>query len=182
VARLPYIDPATAPNMAELLQALPDLHLFRMIAHAETVMTPWLGLGGALLSSLSLDPVLRELAVLQVAVTTGNDYERVQHQAIAAAVGAPDAAVEAVLGHWLDAPALTGHAPVLRVVEQLVTTHSTTPAGIDALRAHLDERQTVELLLLVGYYLGLAVLIAAVDLDPDAPAHQVVADGVEAKG
>lgn len=37
------------------------------------------------------------------------------------------------------------------------------------MRARLPDRQIVELLLVVGYYLGLAVLIGAVDLEPEEP-------------
>lgn len=182
MSRLPYIDPAAAaPVVRETLQALPDLHLFGMVGHAETLLLPWLGLGGALLSSLSLDPVLRELAILQVTASTGSDYERVQHEAIAAGVGVPAEAVAAVVDGRLDSPVLADHSAVLRVIEELVCTHTTSAAGMAALRADLSDRQSVEVLLLVGYYLGIAVLAAAVDLDPDPPAQMAVIDAASRK-
>jgi len=177
MARLPYVDPANAPPaVGEALRYLPDLHLFRMIGHAETALLSWLGLGGALLSSLSLDPVLRELVILQVAACTGCDYERVQHEAIAAGVGVPAEAVAAVADGQLDSPLLTSHAAVLRVVEELVHTHTTSEARMHLLRAQLGDRASVELLLVVGFYLGVALLAAAVELDPDPPAQMAVVD------
>jgi alkylhydroperoxidase family enzyme len=181
MARLPYVDPTNvAPTVADALRGLPNLHLFRMIGHAEGALLPWLGLGGALLSALSLDPVLRELVILQVAASTGSDYERVQHEAIAAAVGAAPEAVAAVTAGQLDCPALTRYAPVLRIVAELADTHTTNEAGMNLLRTQLGARGSVELLLVVGFYLSLALLAAAVGLDPDPPAHPGVLDRTDA--
>src|SRR5882757_7643562 len=166
MSRLPYIDPAAAaPVVREALQALPDLHLFGMVGHAETALVPWLSLGGALLSSLSLDPVLRELAILQVAVSTGSDYERVQHETIAA-----------VIDGQLDSAALSSWTGVLRVVDELVATHTTSEAGMNLLRTELGVRGSVELLLVVGFYIAVALLAAAVELDPDRPAQMAAID------
>ena len=65
MARLPYVNPATAPDpVREALDALPPLNVFRMVAHAETAFRPWLRFGGALLGAASLDPLLRELTVV----------------------------------------------------------------------------------------------------------------------
>ncbi len=133
-------------------------------------------LGGALLSSLSLGPVLRELVILQVATSTGSDYERVQHEAIAAGVGASPQQVTAVVTGQLDSPALGEYEAILRVVDDLVRTHTTNSVGLDLLRQRVNDRETVELLLVVGYYLGVALLAAAVDLDPDPPAQMAVID------
>ncbi len=89
MALIPYVDAKSAPDeVRELLDVLPDLRVFQMVAHAPTLFGPWLGLGGAILAALELDPVLRELAILQVACTVGCEYERMQHGAIAAGVGA----------------------------------------------------------------------------------------------
>lgn len=171
MARLDYPDPTQQPA-ADVLAHLPDLHLFRMLSHAETTLMPWLSLGGALLSTLSLDPVLRELAILQVAQTTGTEYERTQHEAIAADLGVGPAVLAAIReGRLDDEPGVTEHAVVLRVVERLVCSHTATDAEFAVLRGHLDDRQIIELLLIIGFYLGLAVLINAVELDPDPAAH-----------
>ena len=182
MTRLPYLDPnlASAP-VQEALAILPDLHLFRILGHAEGALVPWLALGGALLSSLSLDPRLRELAILQVARSAGSDYERVQHEAIAAGVGVPPGQIRAVVGGHLDDPVLGDSRPVLRFVDELVRSHAITDAAFAELREHLDDRECVELLLVVGHYLGLALLAAAVDLDLDPPAQMAVVDLANAR-
>src|ERR1035438_10103368 len=89
MALIPYVDPKSAPQeVRKLLDVLPDLHVFQMVGQAPTLFGPWLALGGAILATLELDPLLRELAILQVAGTVGCEYERLQHGAIAAGVGA----------------------------------------------------------------------------------------------
>src|SRR4051794_25598843 len=98
MARLPYVDPATAPEpVREALDAAPPLNVFRMVAHAETAFRPWMRFGGALLGAAQLDAVLRELAILRVArLTPGADYEWVQHVPIALTCGATDEQIAAL--------------------------------------------------------------------------------------
>src|SRR5687768_17051168 len=72
------------------------LKLFRMVAHAETAYVPWLQYGGTLLTRLELDPLLRELAILQVARLVDSRYEWVQHDPIARALGATQEQLDAI--------------------------------------------------------------------------------------
>ena len=56
MARLPYVDPATAsPEVRDALERAPALNIFRMMANAETAFRPWLRWGATLLSELELD-------------------------------------------------------------------------------------------------------------------------------
>jgi hypothetical protein len=67
MARVPYLTPSDAPpSVAGPLAKLAPLHVFGLVAHAETAFRPWLRFGGALLNDLALDPKLRELAILRV--------------------------------------------------------------------------------------------------------------------
>lgn len=159
------LDTATANT----LSVLPPLQLFRALAHAPTVLDPWLGLGGALLTSLDLDPVLRELAIIEVALTTGCDYEREQHELIGRGVGVTNGQIDALGRRDLGDRVLHPYGPMLSVVREIVTEHDCSDASMASLRAMLADRQVVELLLVVGYYLGLAVLINALDLDVESP-------------
>src|SRR5438445_12835004 len=96
MARLPPFDPDEAPDsIRELLESAP-LSLFTMVAHAQSALRPWLRYGETLLTRLELDPLLRELAILQVAHLVDSRYEWVQHAAITRAVGGSDAQIEAI--------------------------------------------------------------------------------------
>src|SRR5437763_16217165 len=107
MARLPYVDPGEAPErVREALDALPPLNIFRMVANAETAFRPWLALGGALLSSLELDPRLRELAILRVGKLERAEYEWVQHVPLAGSVGASEPEIAAIARAAVDSPDL----------------------------------------------------------------------------
>src|SRR5213592_2210936 len=98
MARLPYVDPEQAPpQVREVLRALPPLNVFRLMANAESAFRPWMRWGGVLLNDLALDPLLRELSILQVArLTPHAEYEWVQHVPIARSVGASEEQVAAI--------------------------------------------------------------------------------------
>src|SRR4051795_9298803 len=95
--RIKPIDPAAVPeDVREALENLPPLNIFRTLAHAETAFRPFLRFGGAVLGRMQLDPIVRELAILTVAHEAEAEYEWIQHVAIAKAVGATDAQIDAI--------------------------------------------------------------------------------------
>jgi len=102
LARLSYPDPAQLSGATQwVLAQLPvPLHIFQMLAHAETALGPILLLVKAILGGQELAPHLREMAILQVPKQAEADYEWVQHVPIAKAAGVTDeqiALVEAAL-------------------------------------------------------------------------------------
>src|SRR4051812_13340801 len=95
--RIQPIDPAAVPeDVRDALENLPPLNIFRTLAHAETAFRPFLRFGGAVLGRMQLDPIVRELAILTVAHEAEAEYEWIQHVAIAKAVGATDAQIDAI--------------------------------------------------------------------------------------
>jgi len=97
MARIDPVDPAQTPDDVRVaLENLPPLNIFRTLAHAETAFRPFLRFGGAVLGEMTLDPVVRELAILTVAKEAEADYEWVQHVAIAKHVGTTDPQIAAL--------------------------------------------------------------------------------------
>lgn len=161
--RLPLAEPRDGADPA-------PLKLFRMVAHAETAYGPWLQYGGALLTQLELDPLLRELAILQVARQVGSEYEWVQHDPIARAVGATAEQVDAIHSGRDDDPSFdSDQSLVLRVTRTTVTEGSASEEQVAELEQRLGARQVVELLLVIGNYTAIAMLIASTGLEPDPP-------------
>src|SRR5437763_2168811 len=102
--RISYVDPASAPEkVREAFERIPPLNIFKTLAHAETAFRPFLRFGSAVLTRLELDPVLRELAIIQVARQAEAEYEWIQHVAIGRSVGVSDAQIAAVEEGALDA-------------------------------------------------------------------------------
>jgi alkylhydroperoxidase family enzyme len=194
MARIKPVDPAdTSDEVRDALENLPPLNIFRTLAHAETAFRPFLRFGGAVLGRMSLDPVVRELAILAVAKEAEAEYEWVQHVAIGKAVGVTDEQIAALTeadacspegadariaaagadGGVFDGPqqaaielaAAAVHGP--RISDELW----------DCIRAQFSEREVVELLIAVGDYLMLARVMTMLEIDLDEPVGDAVLRG-----
>ena len=165
MARVPYLTASDAPpTVAGPLAKLAPLHVFGLLAHAETAFRPWLRFGAALLSELALDPRLRELAILRVGQLAAR-YEWDQHVPIALAVGATEEEIDA-----LDRGEMDGFDELTRAMFDFVT--GVVEGDVDdrryaALAKHLSNREVVELTMVAGHYLMLARMMVALRIDPD---------------
>jgi alkylhydroperoxidase family enzyme len=170
VARIPYRTPEQAEGrVREVLEAAPPLNIFRLAAHADSAFVPWLRWGGALLGELQLDPVLRELAILRVArLTPGAEYEWVQHDPIALAVGAGQAQVDALRNDHIDAECFSaGEKAVLQFTTEAVTDSVVSDETFAAVADALSAREIVELLMVIGQYMMVGRMMAALEIDMD---------------
>jgi alkylhydroperoxidase family enzyme len=173
MARLPYVDPPTAPDeVRELLGRLPvKLNVFRMMAHAATDFRPLVQLGTAILGRQKLDARLRELTILRVATLSRARYEWVQHVPIAEATGATAAEIAALERGDVDADCFGPlERAVFRFVTEVVRDVRASDAAFADVAARLSPQEVVELILTIGYYMMIARLLetTAVDLDPPA--------------
>lgn len=167
MARVPYLLPETAPEtVAGPLGKLPQMHVFQLMAHAETAFRPWLKFGGVLLNDLELEPALRELAVLQVGRLAAR-YEWEQHVEISQGVGVTQAQLEALDGGDLG-PFDDLQQAVLVYVEALVA-GDVDDATFAAVADRLTDREVVELTLVAAHYFGLARIMSTLRIDSDPP-------------
>src|SRR5437667_12683658 len=168
MARLPYVDPNGAPRQVrEVLDAMPPLNVFRLMAHAETAFRPWMRWGGVLLNDLALDPLLRELAILRVAgLSPGADYEWVQHVPIARSVGATSEQVDAIERGDVEAGCFSdAQRDVLRFTSEIVREVGASDTAYEAVAMRLSPREIVELLMVIGQYMMLARVMATARID-----------------
>lgn len=173
MARLPYVDPAEAPEpVRDALGRVPPLNIFRMMANAETAFRPWLRWGATLLGDLELDPLLRELAILRVArLTPHAEYEWVQHVPLAKAVGASDEQVAALERDDVDAECFSDDERlVLRFTTEVLRDAQASEATLEKLSATLSPREIVELLMVIGQYMMVARVMATTRMEIDEPA------------
>jgi alkylhydroperoxidase family enzyme len=176
VARLPYVDPAGAPEpVREVLENVPPLNIFRMLANAETAFRPWMRWGAVLLTDLALDPLLRELAILRVArLTPHAEYEWVQHVPIAQGVGATDDQVAALERDEPEADCFSDDQRlVLRFTTEVVRDARASDETFEALARRLSAREIVELLLVIGQYMMVARVMATTEMELDEPVYPV---------
>ena len=107
-----------------------------------------------------------ELAILRVAHRRGSDYEWDHHRRLGARVGVTDADLAALQqdssDRWSER-----EAAMLGAADALVDRKDLDDTEWARLRAHLDERESVEFLLLVGHYDMLATTLHTLRVTPD---------------
>lgn len=181
MARLPYVDPATAsPRTREVLERLPaPLKIFFMMAHAETNLRPLLRLGTSILIEQKLNAALRELAILRVARLSPAEYEWIQHVPIAQAVGVTDAQVAALQRDDVTAACFTATEQlVLRFTTEVVRDVRASDEVLALMTQSFSPQEIVELILAIGFYMTMARLMETTGLDLDAPAGSKMTDGL----
>jgi 4-carboxymuconolactone decarboxylase len=181
MARLPYVDPATAPErVREALERLPvPLNIFRMVAHAETAFPEFMRLGGAILGRLELAPRLRELVILRVAKLSPSIYEWTQHVPIGKATGVTDEQIAALEKGDVSASCFDEtDRLVLRFVDETVREVKVSDATFAKAAARFSPREVVELVLTVGFYMMVARLLESTAVDVDPPAGTAIPDSI----
>jgi alkylhydroperoxidase family enzyme len=182
MARIPYPDIASAsPEVKDMLARLPaPANIFNMMAHAETCLKPVMKLGGTLLGKLRLDPKLRELCLLHAVKLEGGEYEWMQHVPIAKDLGATDDQI-AALARGDDAAGCFSplETAALRFTREVVVDARASEAGLANLRAHLSDREVVELILMAGFYIMLARLTESLGVENDPPMGSALIRGIE---
>ncbi len=179
MARIEPIDPDKAPEpLGKLLHALPPLNIIRTVALAESHAEPFLRFGTSVLTEQQLSGHLRELAILRVARLSEAEYEWVQHVPIALDAGASQAQVDALAEDRPDADCFDREErAVLDFTTDVVRNVGSSDASHDAVAAFLSDREIVELVIAIGFYMMVARVMecAQIDLDPPAGAS-ILAD------
>lgn len=181
MARIPYVDPAAAPEpVREAFAQLPvHLHVFKLVAHAETCFRPFLRYGASILGRQALSARLRELAILRVARLADAEYEWVQHVPIARAAGVRDEQIAALEHGALEADCFDEvDRLVLAFTDDVVRTGRPPRERFEALARHLPPRELVELVLAIGFYLAIGKLMTAFEIDLDPPSGDRVAASI----
>jgi 4-carboxymuconolactone decarboxylase len=184
MVRLPYADTESAPDSIREVLIRHPVSVLRMLAHAEGAFDPWMDYTRALLGGLQLDPLLRELAILQVARLVDSEYQWVQHAVIARAVGASAEQIAAVQEGREDAGSFSEEQrEVLVFARELTVDGAASEQAVAALADRLGARPVVELLLVVGQWLSICSLVATLGLQPDLPAMAIsLPEGLDDQG
>jgi alkylhydroperoxidase family enzyme len=142
-------------------------NVFTTLGRHRRLFWGWLHFAGRLMPGGRLPRVETELVILRVASVRGSDYELQQHRPLARRAGLGAADLERVrLGShapgWNDRQAL-----LLRVTESLLQQRDLDDALWAELRAALDERTCIELVMLVGHYDMLATTLHTLRVRPE---------------
>ena len=172
MARLPLIDPAaTSGDVRASFDRMPVvLNIFRMMAHAEANFIPAMRFANSILHRQKLSHVNRELLILQVAQWEHGVYEWRQHVPIALGVGVTQKQIDCIeQGKYEQALLAFGREVIenVRVAEPVFA----------AMRQHFSEQEIVESILAIGFYMTMARLTEATEVDLDPAAGMTVFEG-----
>jgi 4-carboxymuconolactone decarboxylase len=140
------------------------------LLHHPELAGPFLAFNSVLLFTPALEPRLRELMVLRVAWRTRATYEWVQHVRLAQGCGVTQAEIEAIeLGAYAEATWTPLEADLLAAADQMIDGYRIDDPTWARLAEHLDERQLVEVVFVVGTYTCLAMAFNSfgIELDPE---------------
>lgn len=171
--RMSLVDPAdTTGKIATAFENMPTtLNIFRMMAHAETCVLPQMRLGVSILSRQDLSHTNREMLILLVAQLEGGAYEWKQHVPIAEGVGVSTDQIAALKNEDLDSEVFdSAERALLSFGRQVIEDVRVEDETFATMREHFSERQVVEAILAIGFYMTMARLTEATEteLDPAA--------------
>ena len=180
MARLPYISRDELPSdkhhiydrIAETRSSVESQaglpRSFQVLLNAPDAAEVVGRLGEYLRFNTTLDPTIRETAIIATAKELNSQYEWTHHEPIARKVGVRDEVIKAIL---------SGRAPMgippregvfVQAAKELVRNGTLTEATFQGVLHLLGPQQTVELLVLIGYYAMLGTVLGAlgVELEP----------------
>ena len=146
---------------------LGDNHIFSTFARHKDLLRAWLPFGGFLLGGGVLPARERELLILRTGFNCGSPYEWGQHVRISLDGGIDRESIDRV-ADGPDAPGWSeAEAALLRAADEL---HADARVGDDtwaALAETYDERQLVEIAMLVGQYHMVAFALNSLEVEQD---------------
>jgi 4-carboxymuconolactone decarboxylase len=148
--------------------AVPVPNALTTLMHHPGLAGPFLAYNRVLLFTPAVAPRLRELMVLRVAWRTRSTYEWVQHVRLAQGCGVTEAEVDAIAA-GADATWSPLEADLLAATDELIDRFRIDDRTWARLAEHLDERQLVEVVFVVGTYTCLAMAFNSfgLELDPE---------------
>jgi AhpD family alkylhydroperoxidase len=158
--RIPPLEPSdrdeTARSLLEATGALgADLNIFATLVRHPQLFRRWSPFGGTLLLAGTVPARDRELLILRTAWNNGCEYEWGQHVGIARDAGLSDE-----IDRVIDGPSAPGwdrfDAALLQAADELHRDSVIADETWSRLQERYDERQLIEVPMLIGHYTLLA--------------------------
>ncbi len=141
--------------------------IFTTLGRNRRLFWGWLHFAGRLMPGGRLPRVDTELVILRVAAVRGSDYEFGHHSVLGRRAGLSPADIERTRSGSAAAGWTARQELLLRVAESLLERRDLDDDLWGELRAVLDERECIELLLLVGHYDMLATTLITLRVQPE---------------
>jgi AhpD family alkylhydroperoxidase len=154
-------------SVAGMVAGTEPPNLFLTLGRHRRLFRGWLHFAGRLMPGGVLPRRETELAILRVAHLASCRYEFDHHVRLGRRAGLGQADFDRVV-QGLEAPGWTDRErALLTAVDRMHADRDLDDPSWESLRAHLDEREAIELCLLAGHYEMLATTIATLRIQPD---------------
>ncbi len=178
MARVPLIQEQDHPELVEVMQKYASgrrgklINIYRMLLNAPVLAESWFNHSNAIRWRTTLDGRLREIIIIRMGHLTGSQYVLRQHvPALALADGLTLAECDA-LADWRASTLFSEKERAVLAYADTMTRDIKVPDDVfAAVKRHFDDRQIVELTVLIATYNMNARVLTALELDlePAAP-------------
>jgi 4-carboxymuconolactone decarboxylase len=170
VARLPYVPDGSSPAVDDLYAQVvamgrPVLNLYRELANQPPALAAFLEISRYVRSESSLDPGLRELAILATAHAVGQEYEVAHHKQAAGKAGVPSEKILAVgPGGSLNELSEAERCAV-EYARQAAVTRTCDDVMFAHVRSVFSSEEIVDLVVTTGWYHLCAVILGSLKVE-----------------
>ena len=178
MARVSYIEEKDHPELAELIGKIRAgrrgtlINVYKLLLHSPPLAAIWLDFVSAARFKTELEGRLREIVIVRVAHLNHTTYVFKQHvPELSTREGLSDEESHA-LADWRKASLFSPREQAALAYTDAMTRDIAVPDAVfDALRPHFNERQIVELTVLIGLYNMHTRVFTALGIDPE-PHHR----------
>ena len=174
MARVPLLDVEDSPALKDLADRIRAarrgrvINVYRLLLHSPPLAETWFDHNNAVRWDTGLDGRLREMVIIRVGYLARAKYVVGQHvPKLALAEGLSLAECEA-LKDWQDSNLFSPRDRVVLAYTDAMTRDIEVPDAVfEPLREYFDDRQLVELTVLIGTYAMHVRVFEALKLDPE---------------
>jgi alkylhydroperoxidase family enzyme len=174
MARVKLLSENEHPELAESIARIKGarggrlINIYRLMLHSPALAGAWFDLNQAVRYGTEIDGQCRELAVIRVAILNGVEYVQRAHGPAYALQEGLTAEQVAAIADWQSSNLFTDKQRALLAYTDAMTRDIDVPDAVfNTLQTHFNQRQTVELTMLVGAYNMLTRFLKALKVDPE---------------
>jgi 4-carboxymuconolactone decarboxylase len=167
MALLPYLaDKDASPEVLKILQSgSVVLNVQKMTANAQSIFVHRSRLSNALFTQTTIDPKLREIAILRTAKDCHSVYEWTQHVPAARHVGVSEQQI-ASIETWESARCFSEiERLVLKFTDEVNANVKANRSTLEALKQYLSAGEIIELLIIIGHWRQTASILETTEVE-----------------
>ncbi len=175
MARLPYFDAEQLPPEHKELLKRP-INLTRLLVNSPGMARAFHGIGNYIRHKSTLDPRLRELAILQVGWMERSEYEFTHHVKIGKEFGVTDDDIQGLFLETEGKPSKldTLTRTVLKGAREMVRDIGMSDTTFAEIKKHLSDEHMTDLVLTIAFYCGVVRVLATMKIDNEPQYKEVL--------